>query len=124
MADKAWKRDERKVAEFFGTVRNPLSGINSKVTGSDTRDKRLYIENKRRKSHAVMNLLREVRKAAMSEEKLATVCLTEHNRVGFGILVHSDDIVWFAIEMCRRFVSIETLKRLLKEAKGGTRYTA
>ena len=32
MPDKAWKKRERDVANFFGGTRTPLSGINGKIT--------------------------------------------------------------------------------------------
>jgi hypothetical protein len=102
VADKSWKADERKVARFFGTVRNPLSGINSRHTGSDTLDKDLFIENKRRKAHAMMTLLRDTAEQAKPERKLPVVCLTEHGRQGFGILIWSEDMDEFIQIMNRR----------------------
>jgi hypothetical protein len=99
---RLWKHDERKVAGFFGTTRNPLSGSMSRHSGSDSLDKYFYIETKRRKKHRIMNLLRDVRKAAEMEEKLALVCLTEEGRKGFGVLVHSEDLIWLALEFLER----------------------
>lgn len=90
--DKAWKRDERKVSEFFGCRRNPLSGSNSGVTGSDTRHPRLYIEQKRRKRHSVVALWDEVAERAAKEGKVPVVTLTEHGRSGFWVLVHARDL--------------------------------
>ena len=97
-----WKRSEQKVAKFFGTKRNPLSGSMSGHSGSDSLDKYFYIETKRRKKHKVMGLLRDVREAAMMEEKLALVCLTEEGQKGFGVLVYSEDLIWLALEFLKR----------------------
>lgn len=102
MPDKAWKRDERKVAAFFGTVRNSLSGMNSKVTGSDTIDNQLFIENKRRKSHAVMKLMREVASDADLEIKIPVVCLTEHYQKDFGVVLKSSDLLRFCVVFLTR----------------------
>lgn len=92
MADKSWKRDERKVAEFFGCRRNPLSGSGSGVTQSDTRHERLFIEQKRRKRHAVVVLWDQVAERAAEEGKVPVVTLTEHGRRGFWVVVHADDL--------------------------------
>jgi hypothetical protein len=97
-----WKRSEQKVATFFHTKRNPLSGSMSGHSSSDSLDKYFYIETKRRKKHRVMGLLRGVREAAEMNEQLALVCLTEEGQKGFGILVHSEDLIWLALEFLKR----------------------
>ena len=92
MADKAWKALERRVARYFGTDRNSLSGGNSKVTRSDTLHPTLFIECKQRKRHSAVALWDETKKLADREDKTPVVCLAEKNRPGFWILVHSDDL--------------------------------
>ncbi|MBK1877981.1 hypothetical protein [Pelagicoccus mobilis] len=92
MPDKAWKALERRVATFFNTERNALSGGNSKVTRSDTLHPDLFIECKQRQKHSAVTLWDETKQLADKEEKTAVVCLAEKNRKGFWILVHSDDL--------------------------------
>ena len=87
---------------FFHTRRNPLSGSMSGHSSSDSLDKYFYIEAKRRKKHQVMGLLRDVREAAMMNEQLGLVCLTEEGQKGFGIVVYSEDLIWLALEFLKR----------------------
>ncbi len=83
MPDKAWKKRERDVADFFHGQRNPLSGNNSKHTAADVIHDRLFIECKLRKKHTVISLWDEVRTLAEKEGKTPVVCLCEKNRPGF-----------------------------------------
>lgn len=92
MADKRWKRHERKVARFFGALRTPLSGGASRHTASDTLHGRLFVETKSRKRHAVVELWKRVRQAAKREGKLPVVALTSPGERGFWIVVHCDDL--------------------------------
>lgn len=46
MANQAWKRFERKIADKLGTFRTPLSGGSSRHTRSDTLHSELYVEIK------------------------------------------------------------------------------
>lgn len=92
MADKAWKQFERRVARYFGVERNALSGGNSKITRSDTLHPDLFIECKQRKRFAAIRLWDETKHLADREAKTPVVCLSEKNRPGFWILIHSDDI--------------------------------
>ena len=93
MSDKAWKAFERRVAEWFGAVgRTPLSGGNSKHTRSDTLHDTLFIEAKQRVKHTAVTLWDETAKLARKEKKIPVVCLSEKNRPGFWVLVHSDDL--------------------------------
>lgn len=91
--DKAWKAFERRVARFFKTERNALSGGNSKVTRSDSLHPTLFIECKQRKRFAVIRLWDETRRMAQVEGKTPVVCLSETGRPGFWIMVHSEDLV-------------------------------
>lgn len=89
---KTWKSRERKIASFFGTKRTPLSGGNSGQTRADTLHERLFIEAKHRKAHSVVTLWRATKEKASKEKKLPVVALSEHNKPGFWVLVHSSDI--------------------------------
>lgn len=91
MADKAWKQFERRVAGFFHTERNALSGGNSKLTRSDTLHPDLFIECKQRKRFAAIRLWDDTKRLADKESKTPVVCLSEKGRPGFWILVHSED---------------------------------
>ncbi len=93
MADKCWKAFERRVARFFKTERNALSGGNSKLTRSDTLHPTLFIECKQRERFAAIRTWDEAKKLATPEKKTPVVCLSERNRPGFWILVHSDDFL-------------------------------
>ena len=92
MADKTWKAFERRVARFFGTERNALSGGNSKLTRSDSLHPKLFVEAKQRKRFAVVRLWDATKRLADREQKTPVVCLSEKGRPGFWILVHSDDL--------------------------------
>lgn len=92
MADKTWKAFERRVARFFGTERNALSGGNSKVTRSDSLHPSLFIEAKQRKRFAAVRLWDATKRLADRERKTPVVCLSEKGRPGFWILIHSDDL--------------------------------
>ena len=93
MSDKLWKAFERKVASYFGSTRTPLSGSSSKHdTESDTLHERLYIEAKRDKrflGKVFVTLLHGVATKARKEGKIPVVCLKEHGKQGFYIVVHS-----------------------------------
>jgi hypothetical protein len=93
MSDKAWKKDERRIAAYFGTERTPLSGGNGKQTRSDTLHETLFIEAKRRKKHSAVTLWDDTKKLAVKEGKTPVVCLAEKGRPGFWILVHCNDLV-------------------------------
>ena len=93
MADKTWKSRERKIAVFFGCKRTPLSGGNSGHTRSDTLHPSLFVEQKHRKEHAVINLWRKTKELADKENKIPVVTLTEKGKHGFYIMCHSSDLV-------------------------------
>lgn len=97
MADKAWKAFERRVARFFGCQdRNPLSGANSKHSASDTLHPELFIECKQRQKYAAVRLWDESKAMADKEEKIPVVAVSEKNRKGFWVLVHSSDLTAIA----------------------------
>ena len=90
MSDKAWKDFERRVAAYFGGVRCPVLGTDTKA---DVNHDTLFIECKQRQKHAVVTLWDTVKTRAEKEGKTPVVCLSEKNRPGFWIMVHSDDLV-------------------------------
>ena len=101
MPDKGWKQFERRVAKFFGTKRNPLSGENGGHTGSDTLHPDFFIECKSRKKSAIHSLLQETRKTAAKENKLPVLALQKANSEGFIVGIHSSDLE----EFCETYLS-------------------
>lgn len=89
MSDKAWKAFERRVASYFGGVRCPVLGSD---TNADVNHDKLFIECKQRKKHSVVTLWDDTKRRAVKEEKVPVICLSEKNRPGFWIVVHSDDL--------------------------------
>lgn len=92
MADKPWKRNERKAAALFGSKRNSLSGGNSKLSRSDSIHPRLFLECKQAKRHAVWTLYDEVRPKARKEKKIPVVVLRRNRSPGMLLCIHSDHI--------------------------------
>lgn len=87
-----WKAIERRIATYFGTVRNPLSGSNGKHSGSDSLHPSLYIEVKYRERHSAVSLWRDTALRAKLEGKTPVVCLAEKNKTGYWLVVHSDHL--------------------------------
>lgn len=85
-----WKAFERAVAKMFGTERTPLSGSNSKHTGSDTLHEKLFVECKYRANHAVISLYKETAKKAKMENKIPIVALKEKGDSGFYFLIKAE----------------------------------
>jgi hypothetical protein len=105
MADKAWKAFERRVAHWWATARNALSGGNSKITRSDTLDPMLFIDCKQRAKHPIISGrdgYDEIAARARVEMKVPVLVLGEKNREGFWLLFHERDAVKVAIEVLRR----------------------
>lgn len=97
MAEKAWKQLERRVANFFGTVRTPLSGSSSRITESDTLHDKLFIEVKSRKTIPFMKEFRAMLKSAKKENKIPIFVIHEGQ--------HSDDIVFMRLKDTKEFVT-------------------
>lgn len=90
-----WKTIERAVAEFLAPGRGrrtPLSGANSgHETSSDCLNTGVYAEVKYRKTHTVYTLMDDTRGKALKEGLLPVVCLKEHGRHGFLLVIDSRD---------------------------------
>ena len=90
---RTWKLAEGRLAALFGTVRRPLSGMNSRSGGSDDgMHQTLYLENKLRERHTVWSLFREVKKQATKEGKVPVIGLQEKHKPGILLVIHSDDL--------------------------------
>ena len=92
MADKTWKAVERRVAGFFGSTRNALSGGNSKMTRSDSLHKKLFIECKHSKASTLWTLFKKTLPMAKNENKTPVICTHLKGAQGFLITVHSGDL--------------------------------
>jgi len=73
MADKSWKRAERKGAAAIGSPRTPLSGGSSRHTRSDSLHPVIFLEMKYRKSFSVVSLIRREEVKAKKEGKIAVL---------------------------------------------------
>lgn len=118
MADKAWKQFERRVAEDFGTKRNPLSGINSGITGSDTRHANLFIESKHNKDSPFWRLYLKARPTATKEGKAVVLCLGKTNHPGYMLAVHSDDFPILVVEWLRSRGLTSSVEEVLRSLAG------
>ena len=88
-----WKHLERQVAKFFGSVRNALSGRNSKVSASDSIHPTLFIECKLREKMPMWDLWEQSQEFGKKEGKTAVVALKKKGKKGFLLVVHCDDLV-------------------------------
>lgn len=98
MADKAWKAFERRVASDWNTIRNPLSGGNSKVTRSDSRHRRLFMECKHGARSVFWTLWMKTKELAKREKKTPILCLGNKNHPGYLIACHVDDLPSLIVE--------------------------
>lgn len=98
---KTWKAAERKVAAYFGTLRQRLSGSSGRAdeTAADTKHPVLFIEVKYRAEHAVRTLMDSTRKLAAKEGKLPIIALVSKGKPGFLAVIHSDDLRQAAIHI-------------------------
>jgi len=92
MTNSHWKNIERKIANFFGSERTPLSGGNSKITRSDSLHDTLFIESKYRKTHSAVSLWRKTKEMADKEGKIPVVALCEKGKPGFFLVIWSNDL--------------------------------
>jgi len=98
MNQSNWKGFERIAARTFGTKRNALSGMNSKITASDTLHPRLFIECKKRKRFSLYQLFRKVEQKANKESKIPVVAIKETGKKGWLILIRPEDLMAIAQE--------------------------
>lgn len=115
MTNKVWKQRERQVAKFFGTHRTPLSGGASRHTRSDTLHKKIFVECKYRKKHAVIKLWNETNEMAKKEKKTPVVALCEHGKPGFWVMMHSADLKNIATYICKLLEDNDDSKYLEKK---------
>lgn len=94
MTDKVWKQMERRVAKAFNTLRNSLSGKQSKAgTSSDTLSSKFYVECKYRQKIAVIEWFVEIIPKARKEGKVPIMALKAKNRKDDYILVRLKDLL-------------------------------
>lgn len=82
------------MAAYFGCRRQRCSG-SSGIEGqscSDSTHPTLFIETKHRKRHTTRALHDATKALARKEDKTPVLCLADHGRPGFLIVVHCDDL--------------------------------
>lgn len=99
MGDTSWKKQERRVAKMFGTYRTPLSGSNSRHTEADTLHDKLYIECKRRKRIAILDIFPDVAKSAKKENKIPIVAIKSSKLKDDYFLIRAKDLKKIADEI-------------------------
>lgn len=93
MADTFWKQLERRVAKKLGTQRTPLSGRNSRITGSDTLSDRFYCEVKTRSKLPFWTDFQEARFKAKAEGKRPILVFHKKGYPGNVVMLDLDDFV-------------------------------
>ena len=99
MADKFWKKSERRLAKRFGTTRTPLSGRGSRHTSGDIISNTLYVEHKIRKKMPFKQLLQDTEAKARREGKVALIVVRERGSPRWMAFLNLDDIPKVAEEM-------------------------
>jgi len=96
---RTWQKLEQRLAEFFGSERNSLSGICSKVTASDSIHPRLFIEAKYKQKFSVIRLFKETELKAKKENKIPIVGLKDKEVNGDFIIIRLKDLPKIAQEV-------------------------
>lgn len=113
MANKAWKDFERRLARDWGTVRNALSGSNSKVSASDSHHPRLFLEGKLNVNSPFWRLYQKSKPLADKEGKAVVLCLGKKSHKGYILAVHRNDLDAVVMERLRQAgVPIKTRKQV------------
>ena len=89
---RAWQIFEQRVARFFGSERNPLSGSGAGLTASDSKHPAIYIEAKLRAKSPVHRLFAETEAAARKEGKTPVLALQEKYHAGWLLVCRPEDI--------------------------------
>ena len=87
-----WKAFERRIAKDWASVRNALSGGNSKLTRSDSLHPELFISCKHGKRSAFWTLYKEELPKAQAEDKTLILCLGNQSHEGYILAVHAGDL--------------------------------
>lgn len=117
MADKAWKAFERRLAVDWGTVRNALSGRNSKVTASDTHHPRLFLEAKLNANSGFWTLYSKSKELADKEGKTVLLCLGKKFAKGYITACHVDDLPIMVEEYLKSLGLHNTAKSVARKVK-------
>ena len=92
MNRSTWKNSERMNARFFNSERNPLSGINSRHTSSDSLHPSVYIESKHLKVLPKEKLWYKTEKFAKKENKIPLMIFRKTGHPHPLILCKLEDI--------------------------------
>jgi len=97
-----WKFAEDRLAEFFGTVRRPLSGGASRSGGRDDgMHPVLYLESKYGKKVPLFPLYQDAKKKADAEGKVPVIGIQQAKRHGILLCIHSSDLKAVVIEWAK-----------------------
>lgn len=96
MADKTWKKVERKVAKKLNGKRNPLSGSASRHTAGDVIHPLFYVEVKHRKRIPFYKEFEKTIKSAEAENKIPVLVMHEKNRKFDIAMIKLDDLAWIS----------------------------
>lgn len=93
-ARRTWQRAEGRAAALFGSRRQYGSGGGGREdqTRSDSTHPRLFLELKLREVHTAVTLWGTVKHLARLERKVPVCVLSEKNRPGQWLVVHTDDL--------------------------------
>lgn len=96
---KSWKKAEARIAELFGTIRNPMSGSlafrvsDDRETKSDSKHNTVYIECKYRRKCHIWTLHDDTKTKAKKEGKTPVIGLFRKASPGVLLVIHSDDLL-------------------------------
>lgn len=88
---KSWKSVERRIAKRLGTNRTPLSGENSRHTGSDTLHPNLFVEVKSWEDPSLHDEFMDLRRKARYRDKKAMILLEENAEDPMFLLITDFD---------------------------------
>ena len=99
--DKNWKRQERRIAELFGTKRTPGSGAYPQLTKSDSLQEKLYIECKYRKELPkwIKSVVDDTVLKAAKEKKIPVIVFSEKGMRDDFIIIMRSDLIAVAKEL-------------------------
>jgi len=91
---RTWQRAEGRAAALFAARRQVGSGSGGREdqTCSDSLHPRLFLEVKLKARHTVVTLWDATKKLATREKKTPVVVLSEKNRPGQWLVIHTDHL--------------------------------
>jgi hypothetical protein len=118
MSRQQWKAAEDRLARLFGSVRRPLSGMNSRSGGrDDAMHPRLFLENKYgNQCQSIWKLYRESRRLADQSKRTLVIGLQGKNAKGIILVMHDSDLLRIAVEYAAASIAARNqLETLMKD---------